>query len=53
MQKILMLPHLPAIKEVLFTRPIIMINQIIAPLGSFKNNSNKPRGYLWHEAIQD
>ena len=29
-----------------------MINQSIAPLGTFKNNSNKPRGYLWHEAIQ-
>ena len=52
MQKILMLPHLPGIKTVLFTRRIIMINQSIAPLGTFKNKSNKLRGYLWHEAIQ-
>ena len=29
-----------------------MINQSIVPLGTFKNSSDKPRGYLWHEAIQ-
>ena len=52
MQKILMLPHLPGTKAALFTRRIIMINQSIAPLGTFKNNSNKLRGYLWLEAIQ-
>ena len=52
MQKILMLPHVCGIKTALFTRRIIMINKSIAPLGTFKDNSNKTRGYLWHEVIQ-
>ena len=47
-----MLSHLPGIKTALFTRRIIVINQSIAPLGTFKKNSNKPRGYLCHQAIQ-
>ena len=47
-----MLANLPGIKTALFTRRIIMINQSIAPLGTFKNNINKPRGYLWYEVIQ-
>ena len=42
MQKILMLAHLPGIKTALFTRRIIMINQSIAPLGTFKNNRISP-----------
>ena len=44
--------NLPGIKTALFTRRIISINQSIASLGTFKSNSNEPRGYLWHEAIQ-
>ena len=52
MRTILMLRHPAGIKTALFTRGIIMINQSIAPLGTFKSNSNKPRSYLWHEAIQ-
>ena len=57
-QKVLILPHLPDIKTALFKRRIVMINQSIVPLGSFKstngaqNNNKKPRGYLWHAAIQ-
>ena len=39
-----MQPHLHEIKTALFNRRIIMINQSIAPLVTFKNNSNKPRG---------
>ena len=58
MEKILMSPHLPGIKTALFTKQIIMINQGVVPLGSFKstnraqNNNKKPKGYLWNEAIQ-
>ena len=58
MEKILMQPHLPGIKTALFTKQIIMINQGVVPLGSFKstnraqNNNKKPRGYLRNEAIQ-
>ena len=58
MEKILMPPHLPGIKTALFTKQIIMINQGVVPLGSFKstnraqNNNKKPKGYLWNEAIQ-
>ena len=37
-QKVLMLPHLPGAKTVLFTRRIILINQSIDPLGAFKGN---------------
>lgn len=56
--KVLMLPNLLGTKTTLFTRRIIM-NQSIAPLGSFKkingthnNNINKAVGFLWREAIQ-
>jgi len=52
MQKILMLLHLPGLKTALFTRRIILINQSIAPLHSFKVSGNAPRGFLWHEGIQ-
>ena len=58
MQKVLMPPHLPGIKTALFAVQIIMVNQSIVPLGSFKsingaqNINKKPKGYLGQEAIQ-
>ena len=54
MQKVLILPHLHGMNMAQFTRRIVMINQSIVPVGEFKNNSkHKPKGYLWHEGIQE
>ena len=60
MPKVLVLLHLPGIKNALSTRRIIIINQSIVQPGSLKktngtqnNNSNKKSmGFLWQEAIQ-
>ena len=54
LQKVIMLPRLPGYKTAIFTRRLVTFNQTFAPLGyknDKKNNTNRPLGIIWHEAI--
>ena len=50
MQKVIMLPRLPGIKEAIFCRRLVVFNETFAPIG--KNAGMKPVGVLWHEGIR-
>ena len=49
MQKVVLLPHLPGLKESIFTPRMVTINESFAPVGTFR--TTKPAGYLWNESI--
>ena len=49
MQKVIMLPRIPGVKTVIFTKRIIVFHMTYAPLGSGK--LKKPYGLIWHEAF--
>ena len=64
MQKVIMLPRLPGVKTVVFTRRITLYHETFAPLVPSKEKRKewreakkpfkllKPLGMIWHEAIQ-
>ena len=49
MQKVMMLPRIPGVKRVVFTRCIVGFNMTFAPIGGGKGG--KPVGVIWHEAM--
>ena len=48
LQKVIMLPHLPGVKTVVFTKRIIAYNETFAPLGK---KSGDAIAVTWHKAI--
>ena len=53
LQKVVMLPRLPGVKSVAFTKRIIVYNETFAPLGEKRNCPGKntiPFAITWHEA---
>ena len=53
LQKVIMLPRLPGIKTVAFTRRVIAYNETFAPLGDkkkLKDKSELPTALTWHQA---
>ena len=50
MQKVIMLPRLPGIKEAIFCKCLVVFNETFAPTG--KKANMKPVGILWHETIE-
>ena len=50
MQKVIMLPRLPGIKQAIFCKRLVLFNETFAPIGKVKEM--KPTGVLWHEAIK-
>ena len=50
MQKVVMLPGLPGIKEAIFCKRLVVFNETFATIG--KKPSQKPIGVLWNEAIK-
>ena len=53
MQKVIMLPCLPGLKQAIFCKPLVLFNETFAPVGGrAKGKSIKPTGVLWHEAIK-
>ena len=51
MEKVIMLSRLPGMKNVIFTRRIILFQETFAPLGGTPNEQKKPIGAIWHEGI--
>ena len=51
MEKVIMLPRLPGLKKVIFTKRVILFHETFAPLGGTKNDQKKPVGVIWHEGI--
>ena len=54
LQKVVMLPRLPGVKTVAFTKRIIGYNETFAPLGDkrkLKTKTMRPYAMAWHEAI--
>ena len=53
MQKVIMLPRIPGLKEVVFCKRIVVLNETFAPVGGPKmGKERKPTGVLWHEGIK-
>ena len=51
MQKVIMLPRMPGIKNCVFTRRLVQFHQTFAPLGGRKKTGNVPVGVLWDESV--
>ena len=51
MQKVIMLPRMPGIKNCCFTKRVVCFNQTFAPLGGRKKSGNVPVAVLWDESI--
>ena len=49
MQKVIMLPGLPGLKQAIFYKRLVLFNETFAPIGK---SEMKPVGVLWHEAIK-
>ena len=48
-----MLPRIPGLKEVVFCKRIVVLNETFAPVGGPKmRKGRKPTGVLWHEGIK-
>ena len=41
MEKVIMLPQLPGLKKVIFTRRVILFHETFAPLGGVQNDKKK------------
>ena len=53
MQKVIMLPRLPGLKQAIFCKRLVLFNETFAPVGCWKKSKTlKPTGVLWHEAIK-
>ena len=53
MQKVIMLPRLPGLKQAIFCKRLVLFNETFAPVGGWKKTKTlKPTGVLWHEAIK-
>ena len=53
MQKVIMLPRLPGLKQVVFCKRLVLFNETFASIGGeAKGKSIKPTGVLWHEPIK-
>ena len=50
MQKVIMLPRLPGLKQAIFCDCLVLFNETFAT--AWKPEV-KPVGYLWHETIKD
>ena len=50
MEKVIMLPRMPGVKQCIFTRRLIAYHMTFAPLG--EKQQIKPYGIIWHEAIR-
>ena len=51
MQKVIMLPRMPGIKNCVFTRRLVQFHQTFAPLGGRARSEDKVIGAVWNEAI--
>ena len=51
MQKIIMLPRMPGIKNCVFTRRLVQFHQTFAPLGGKSNCSDPAIGVIWDESV--
>ena len=49
--EVIMLPRLPGLKKVIFTRRVILFHESFAPLGGSKDDKRNPIGVIWHEGI--
>ena len=53
MIKVIMLSRIPGLKEVVFCKRIVVLNETFAPVGGPKTGKErKPTGVLWHEGIK-
>ena len=50
MEKVIMLPRMPGVKQCIFTRRLIGYHKTFAPLD--EKQQAKPYGIIWHEAIR-
>ena len=48
MQKVVMLPRLPGLKQAIFCRRLVVFHQTFAPIGTF---DEKTVEVIWHEGI--
>ncbi|XP_072041154.1 uncharacterized protein [Amphiura filiformis] len=51
MQKIIMLPRMPGIKNCVFTRRLVQMHQTFAPLGGQSSSSDPVIGVIWDESM--
>ena len=53
MQKAIMLPRLPGLKQPIFYKRLVRSNEAFAPVEGWKKSKTlKPTGVLWHVAIK-
>ena len=50
MQKVIMLPRMPGIRNCCFTRRLVQFHKTFSPLGG-KRKGGKPMGLLWDESV--
>ena len=53
MQKLIMLPRFPGLKQAIFCKRLVLFNEIFAPIAGWKKSKTlKPTGVVWHETIK-
>ena len=53
MQKVIMLPRLPVLKQAIFCKRLVLFSETFSPVGGWKKSKLlKPTCLLWHEAIK-
>lgn len=53
MQKVIMLPRLPGLRQVIFCKKLVLFNEIFEPVGGWKKSKTlRLTGVLWDEAIK-
>lgn len=51
LQKVIMLPRIPGLKTVCFTRRLIIFHETFAPVGVYKTAAKPTQSVVWHEGI--
>lgn len=51
LQKVIMLPRIPGLKTVCFTRRLVAFHETFAPIGAYKTNIRPTESVVWHEGI--
>ena len=52
-QKVIMLPRLPGLKQAIICKRLVLFNEIFAPVRDWKKSKTlNPTGVLWHETIK-